>query len=246
MVTIDIAQYPHISEAILSYTDTTDLPKWLLDIKGFIPPNVNLTGLACAFPGLRILRIRTCPTRGYTPNFPVQAPTVVIFASELETGCPDPTPDDFSFDFLDDIEERQAFPDLKGNNLPIADLFPNVLAPSKSLREFVLVLPQYKKGQARGHVPGIFMDHIVAMGTTELFMAYEGCTFTIVGCDEVRPGYNLRNLMANHLRANWRFNGLASGGFGPGKAAKVKENSRLNPVHLSCRLSVYDGGYEDE
>ncbi|BEJ11428.1 hypothetical protein CspHIS471_0108500 [Cutaneotrichosporon sp. HIS471] len=212
----------------------------VLDIKGFVPPTTNLTGLAFAFPALKILRMRTCPKGGYTPYLPVPAPTVVLFTNS-QGEDPDPVFYDLSFDGDDSEDESPVVPEgvrcgipegtrklvinMKGNDVPIADMFQGVLDPPKSLRELALVIPAYTRGKYHGRMPGIFMDHIVGMDTIELFMAYydEECTFTIVGADEVLPGYNLRGIMADHLRKTFMFGGLKPPGNGPGKAAKIKE-----------------------
>ncbi|BEI88153.1 uncharacterized protein CcaverHIS019_0108710 [Cutaneotrichosporon cavernicola] len=92
------------------------------------------------------------------------------------------------------------------------------------LHELVLVLPAYTHGKFHGRMPGIFMDHIVGMDTTELFMAYydKACTFTIVGADEVLPGYSLCGAMADPLRRTM-FEGFKPRDNGPGKAAKIKK-----------------------
>ncbi|BEI80348.1 hypothetical protein CcaverHIS002_0108770 [Cutaneotrichosporon cavernicola] len=173
MVSIEFGLYPHIWDAILSYTQ----PGGAAQVA---------SGLTCGpFPG---------------PSCRLTQPSASPWVRKSSTLKP---------------------------SFPPRPTSPASLSPSprsRFLHELVLVLPAYTHGKFHGRMPGIFMDHIVGMDTTELFMAYydKACTFTIVGADEVLPGYSLCGAMADPLRRTM-FEGFKPRDNGPGKAAKIKK-----------------------
>jgi hypothetical protein len=210
----------------------------VLDIDGFIPAHLNLALLAHAFPALEVLRMRTGRQGGYTPYLPFPAPTLVLFTNSQ--GEP-PSPDEDEPEVVPRGASCRIPPgttklviNMKGNDVRIADLFPATLNPPMSLRELVLVLPAYRPGQMRGYVPGVFMDHIVGMDLSELFMAYydQECMVTVVGADEIGPGYadTLRRQVSILIPKDWSSQGFGAFEFSPesiSKAYKINDSLKF-------------------
>lgn len=207
-------QPPHPSIALVKDTR-------VLDIVGYFPPQCNLGLLVPHFKNVDMLRMLTKPETGaFTPYFPIPSKTLVLFTNDHAEPNPKPYPlDDSDWDEDEDEDEELVPPgqtgrippgvtkvvvNMKGTDVPIADLYHYVIDPPESVTDIVIVLLRYiEPGNRVGEIQENCMgEEIVVMDTVELIMANTDINFTLVGFDEVRPAYvsRFRRLMTDKMR----------------------------------------------
>jgi len=225
----------------------------VVDILGFVSTTCDLTLLAPHFKRLDTLRMPTCPfDGGFTPYFPVPAKTLVLFTNN--DAIPNPIDMELrAFGGYDDYDEepevlpkgvRPSIPDgvtkvvvnMKGTDIPIADVHGCIMDAPKSVKEIVIILLKYTGRSLVGELqPGLMGEQIVSMDTAELISANKDVNFTLVGFDEIRASYpaKFRSLLANEMRA-YNVKGIDQPGdnvvecnpFGPGPRRVIKSKYR--------------------
>lgn len=197
----------------------------VVDIRGFVPPTCDLTLLKDAFPNLDTLRMCTSKNtpNSYTPYIPFAAKTLVLFTSPEGGDC-NPTPYNpggyGDYDSEEEDEEPELFPkgassklgekytkivvNMKGMDIPIADMFRCALDPPEHVTEVDIIIPAYNSPTSRGSIDS-FSEYIVGMDTAEL-IGSPHVKYTLVGLDVVSPGYDKKflNVLRRHV-SQWRF-----------------------------------------
>jgi hypothetical protein len=170
----------------------------ILDIDGHVPPE-ELLNLIFAFPALEVLRLRTSTLPGGAPVLTLAARTVILFVCSLDDPAPFPADDHPMLDIAPDVGRvrptiregtTKLVVNMEGDDGPDVNLIMTAkFGPPKSLRELVLLMPAYPAGRAR-EAKRIFKDPFKANNTVLLLLAYYNkCTVTVVGADDVGPGY---------------------------------------------------------
>lgn len=177
----------------------------VVDVRGFFPASCNLTLLREAFPNLDILRMCSSrdPPPSYTPYVPFEAKSLVLFTTPLGGNCNpgpfDPWTSEYQFGpaVLPMGEPRELSKkfnkivvNMKGMDIPIADMFRYARCPPKHVTEIDIIVPYYRSETSPGSIAH-FEEVLLGWDTAELINCPH-VKYTLIGLDVVRPGYDVR------------------------------------------------------